>query len=68
MSDELRDRIADVIDAGADAWQASTTDQRDELHAIAQTVIDDLDLRTYEFTPFNGPTRTYIHGEIKEEQ
>lgn len=42
--DNLRNRIAEVIDVAADVWQNSKTDQRDELHAIAQAIIDELGL------------------------
>ena len=65
MSDELRDRIAEIIDARMAEWLGIKTELNINEYA-AQAIIDEFGLHAYEFTPHNGPTRTYVHGAIKE--
>lgn len=83
MSDELRDRLSQLIDRGLYCWDSDTGTSMTDTEYAAQAIIDDLGLTIVDvpggisdYSPFTGkpvvqPDRWYVDGErvfIREKQ
>ena len=69
--DELRDRIAGVLhdhfELEAIGPMGCRHEQGSDEEHVAQAIIDEFGLKAYDFTTYDGTTRTYVHGAIPEE-